>query len=191
MQVLHPVYGSTPWYHRSAAVCILVFCLGYTILIWYILRKRCLLDGEQCSYVPIGQIQDLDPPAMAVFALPSSGEGADNLRRTGCVAYLRSKKGDWHGGRAEDRAAALHDRMVLAVFKFLELWKASPAADVVVGDLVPQVDGELPPSGLAGGLAGSVSKLEDAYTRIMRRPLGTLIGAFPNNILYDIAFGDH
>ena len=176
-------------------------------MVGYVLHKRCSLEGEQCSYAPIGQIQDLDPPQMPVFcltprpkpeedpnnldAIPSLGPGADNLRRTSsgsrideageneerqvdrtkrsCVAFLRAKKGDWHGGRAEERAAVLHDCMVVSVGQWLELWKTSQAGSRLVAAVLNPIDGRIHPS-QEHGLEASVSRLEDAYTRAMRRP---------------------
>ena len=58
----------------------------------------------------------------------------------------------------------------MSIGRWLKAWKSSPAPDAVVGELVAQVSDELPPSGLSNSLAGSVSELEDAYNRLMRRP---------------------
>ena len=210
------MYGSVPWYHRAAAGCILALCAAYTIAIGFILGTRCTTDGPECSYLPVGHIEDSSPPQMAVFALTpspppdshhlgmiqspqtntptgarsatttlelrqtSGGTSVDDVEenkessndgnKPSCIAYLRSKKGTWHGGRAEDRAEKFHNRMVESIGQWLESMKSSPAADVVVGDLVPQVSGELSPAGPPSGLALSVSKLEDAYNRLLQRP---------------------
>ena len=51
----------------------------------------------------------------------------------------------------------------------LKNFKKLSADIVVVGDLLPQVEGELQPSHPIG-LGGSISKLEHAYKRALNRP---------------------
>lgn len=196
--VLHPTY-SIEWYYRAAAGCVLCACLLYTALIGCILYNRCSLDGEQCSYIlDTCQIQDPGPvdmeesclahkadsegtgPAPSIVPEPqprpdiddageAEGRKAD-ASNNGCAAAMRRKKGSWHGGVAEQQAALKHDCMVDAVGKWLVLWKA----DLPVG--VPTPRGTLPriqhdiPTLQRSELDISVSNLEEAYNKVMKRP---------------------
>lgn len=177
LQVLHPQH-EIDWFYKAASVAVYCTILGpYIFVIWWILYQQCSLNGARCSYV-LAPLRDpkhtVDLSIYSVFALTPTN--ATSRPKKTCDQILRRKKGEWHGGAAELRAADLYDALIVSLGNLFELWHRCPTTQSALtgntkasGDDGQPFDPPLCQTPEQKSLVALIESLEQTYNRLCER----------------------